>query len=105
MYFYYMMAAMGPRYKKYIWWKQHMTNLQMLQFIGIMVHAFQLIFYEDCGFPWQFSWYIGAHAVLFFILFSQFYINNYLTTKTGVTKVKKGAADANGNVQQKDKSA
>jgi elongation of very long chain fatty acids protein 7 len=78
MYLYYMLSAMGPRYQKYTWWKQHMTTLQMVQFVGIMVHAFQLIFNEECDFPWQFAYYIGAHAVLFFILFSEFYIKSYL---------------------------
>lgn len=43
MYAYYMLSAMGPKYKKYVWWKQHMTTLQMVQFVGIMVHAFQLV--------------------------------------------------------------
>ena len=69
---------MGPQYQKYLWWKQHLTTLQMIQFVGIMTHGFQLVFYDDCDFPWQFSYYIGAHAVLFFVLFSQFYIANYL---------------------------
>ena len=54
-----------------------MTNLQMIQFVGIMVHGFQLLFYEDCGFPWQISYYIGAHAVMFFFLFAQFYVQAY----------------------------
>jgi len=105
MYFYYMMAAMGPKYQKYLWWKQHLTTLQMVQFVGIMIHAFQLVFYDDCDFPWKFSWYIGAHAVLFFVLFSHFYINNYLNRKP-IKKVE----DANGNLPQngaalKEKSA
>ena len=78
MYLYYFLAALGPKYKRYIWWKQHMTNLQMIQFIGMMIHAFQLIFYDDCDFPWQFSYYIGAHALLFFVLFGHFYVREYL---------------------------
>jgi elongation of very long chain fatty acids protein 7 len=43
MYAYYMLSAMGPKYQKYVWWKQHMTTLQMVQFIGIMTHGFQLV--------------------------------------------------------------
>ena len=86
MYGYYMLAALGPKYQKYLWWKQHMTNLQMLQFVGIMVHGFQLVLYDDCDFPWQFAYYIAAHAVLFFILFSEFYVKNYLK-KTQPKKV------------------
>jgi len=95
MYLYYMLAAMGPQYQKYLWWKQHLTTLQMVQFVAIMVHAFQLVLYDDCDFPWKFSYYIGAHAVLFFILFSEFYINNYLNKKQ-TRKVE----DANGNLHQ-----
>lgn len=31
MYFYYMLAAMGPQYQKYLWWKRYMTELQMVR--------------------------------------------------------------------------
>lgn len=31
MYFYYMVAAMGPEYQKYIWWKKYLTSLQMVK--------------------------------------------------------------------------
>lgn len=30
MYFYYMIAAMGPEYQKYIWWKKYLTTFQMV---------------------------------------------------------------------------
>jgi hypothetical protein len=30
MYFYYMVAAMGPKYQKYIWWKKYMTWIQLV---------------------------------------------------------------------------
>ena len=30
MYLYYMIAAMGPNYQKYIWWKKYLTALQMV---------------------------------------------------------------------------
>jgi elongation of very long chain fatty acids protein 7 len=76
MYFYYMVAAMGPEYQKYIWWKKHLTSLQMIQFIGIMTHAFQLLFVE-CNYPRAFVWWIGMHAVMFFFLFSEFYKQTY----------------------------
>ncbi|XP_046390288.1 elongation of very long chain fatty acids protein AAEL008004-like isoform X2 [Ischnura elegans] len=76
MYFYYMMAAMGPKYQKYIWWKKYLTSLQMVQFIAIMVHAFQLLF-VDCNYPRAFVWWIGMHAVMFFFLFSDFYKQAY----------------------------
>lgn len=30
MYSYYMLASMGPQYQKYLWWKRHLTGLQMV---------------------------------------------------------------------------
>ena len=59
----------------------------MVQFVGIMVHGFQLVFYDDCDFPWQFAYYIGAHAVLFFGLFSEFYIRTYFNQNSKKVKI------------------
>lgn len=91
-----MFSAMGPQYQKYLWWKKYLTTLQMVrqiiyyiangltwilfsfefipqvQFILIMVHAFQLLFI-DCDYPKAFVWWIGMHAVMFFFLFNEFY--------------------------------
>ena len=55
-----------------------MTNLQMIQFVGIFAHSMQLFLVPDCGFPVAYGFYIGAHGVMFFILFSQFYVAEYL---------------------------
>ena len=30
MYSYYCVAAMGPKYTKYIWWKKYMTRMQLV---------------------------------------------------------------------------
>lgn len=30
MYLYYLLAALGPRFQKYIWWKKYLTVLQMV---------------------------------------------------------------------------
>ena len=64
-----------------------MTTLQMVQFIGIMTHGFQFLFIgNECRFPWQYGLYIGAHAVLFFVLFSQFYVSEYFGKKDRIKK-------------------
>ncbi|XP_073951564.1 very long chain fatty acid elongase AAEL008004-like isoform X3 [Choristoneura fumiferana] len=76
MYSYYMLAAMGPSLRRYLWWKKYLTALQMVQFIGIMLHAFQLLFIE-CDYPRAFVWWIGMHAVMFFFLFKDFYNQSY----------------------------
>jgi elongation of very long chain fatty acids protein 7 len=41
-----------------------------------MVHAFQLLFVE-CNYPKAFVWWIGMHAVMFFFLFKEFYVQSY----------------------------
>lgn len=80
MYTYYLLAAMGPKIQPYLWWKKYLTAFQMLQFIAIMVHAFQLLFIE-CNYPKAFVWWIGLHAVMFLFLFKEFYQQNYQQKK------------------------
>ncbi|XP_050436063.1 elongation of very long chain fatty acids protein AAEL008004-like [Adelges cooleyi] len=80
MYFYYMVSAMGPQYQKYIWWKKYLTSFQMLQFVCIFIHQFQLLFIE-CNYPKSFMIWIGLHGVMFLFLFSDFYKSKY--TKDG----------------------
>ncbi|KAI5645315.1 GNS1/SUR4 family domain-containing protein [Phthorimaea operculella] len=90
MYSYYLLAALGPQVQKYLWWKKYLTALQMVQFVLVFVHAFQLLFIE-CDYPRAFVWWIGMHAVLFYYLFSDFYKQAYLKKekrKAAAQKVK-----------------
>lgn len=48
----------------------------MIQFIAVMIHAFQLLFI-DCNYPKAFVWWIGLHATMFFFLFNEFYQQSY----------------------------
>ncbi len=81
MYFYYFMAAMGPRYTKYLGWKKYLTTFQMIQFVAASIHCFQLIFVE-CDFPIAFCWWIGGHELVFLFLFLNFYKQTYTKKKT-----------------------
>ncbi|KAK9881692.1 hypothetical protein WA026_017209 [Henosepilachna vigintioctopunctata] len=76
MYFYYMVSAMGPKYQKFLWWKKYLTTLQIVQFIAIFAHQFQL-FFTECNYPKSFMVWIGLHGVLFLFLFSDFYKSKY----------------------------
>uniref|UniRef100_U5ETZ3 Elongation of very long chain fatty acids protein n=1 Tax=Corethrella appendiculata TaxID=1370023 RepID=U5ETZ3_9DIPT len=76
MYFYYMVAALGPKYQKYIWWKRYLTTFQMVQFVFIFGHQFQLLFTE-CDYPKGFMVWIGLHGIMFLFLFSDFYKQAY----------------------------
>ena len=41
MYSYYLLAALGPRVRPYLWWKKYLTKLQLTQFVAIFLHAAQ----------------------------------------------------------------
>ncbi|KAF9422825.1 hypothetical protein HW555_001609 [Spodoptera exigua] len=44
MYGYYMVAAMGPQYQKYLWWKKHLTTLQLKPtFLLLKFYSYNLI--------------------------------------------------------------
>jgi hypothetical protein len=94
MYFYYLMSAMGPSVQKYLWWKRYLTTMQLAQFVTFFLHA-SLPIFIDCDFPKIFSYVILFHGGMFFLLFANFYRQNYSKSKadTNVTK----RADINGN--------
>lgn len=81
MYSYYFLTAFGPRIQPYLWWKKYLTTLQMVQFVLVMIHAFQLLFI-DCNYPKAFVWWIGMHAFMFYFLFRDFYIQTYKKQKS-----------------------
>ncbi|XP_070499658.1 very long chain fatty acid elongase 7-like [Chironomus tepperi] len=99
MYTYYMLAAIGPQMQKYLWWKKYLTLLQMAQFVGIMVHAFQLFFSNPCNYPMSFAYWIGGHGVLFFFLFKNFYKQAYT-----VKNKRKADEDINANSMSNEKT-
>ena len=76
MYIYYGLSALGPHMNKYLFWKKYMTGIQMVQFVAIFVHSFQLLF-RECEYPRGFMWWIGFHAVLFWFLFWDFFVHTY----------------------------
>nr|UTO68440.1 elongation of very long chain fatty acids protein 1 [Daphnia magna] len=76
MYFYYLMAAMGPRFQKYLWWKKYVTVFQMVQFVCVGFHSLQLLFVE-CNFPTAFSLWSVVQALLFLSLFKNFHSKAY----------------------------
>ncbi|XP_076249437.1 very long chain fatty acid elongase AAEL008004 [Calliopsis andreniformis] len=91
MYSYYLLAALGPRIQPYLWWKKYLTTLQMIQFVLVMVHAFQLLFI-DCNYPKAFVWWIGLHAVMFYFLFRDFYVQAYRKRKLSMSAKKEREA-------------
>ncbi|CAG2101849.1 unnamed protein product [Medioppia subpectinata] len=76
MYTYYCLAALGPTVRKHLWWKRYLTIVQMVQFVVALIHACIPLF-VDCGYHPGFAYALIAHAVLFWVMFYNFYRNNY----------------------------
>ncbi|XP_073995505.1 very long chain fatty acid elongase 7-like isoform X2 [Rhodnius prolixus] len=78
MYTYYLLANMGPRMRRYLWWKSHLTKLQILQFLVIITLLAKLQ-WQGCQYTtnnifiplWTFT--IGS----IFLLFCHFYYKTY----------------------------
>ncbi|XP_014357317.2 elongation of very long chain fatty acids protein 7 [Papilio machaon] len=76
MYTYYMLSAMGPQYQKFLFWKRHITTLQMLQFCIAFIHSSQLLIY-DCGYPRWSVVFTLPNSIFFYYLFYDFYYKAY----------------------------
>lgn len=77
MYAYYALAAMGPRFRKYIWWKRYLTILQMAQFVIILLLQVVGVVWGGCGLS-KVTFYINCFiAILFFVLFCNYYIHSF----------------------------
>lgn len=105
MYTYYLISALGPKYKKYLWWKKYMTWIQLVKsslnnifyFLKLMlilsiyfscqVQFFILLAYEltilvlGCKVPKALSCFVLTNLVIFIYLFSDFYRKAYAKQK------------------------
>ncbi|XP_069698800.1 very long chain fatty acid elongase 1-like [Periplaneta americana] len=81
MYFYYMVAALGPEYQKYIWWKKYMTAIQLGQFVFILLSLATLSLLK-CQVSHVLNMLFGANTLVFLCLFSKFYRQTYKKSKT-----------------------
>lgn len=81
MYIYYALSTLGPRVHAYLWWKKHLTSLQMVQFVLVMINAAYTFSQKDCKFPIMFLYLQASVAFIFLALFSMFYRNAYIQNK------------------------
>merc|ERR550517_7426 len=86
MYFYYLMSGLGPQVQKYLWWKRYITEMQLLQFVSFSLHALIPLF-ASCSYPTPAAYFIIFLGVLFFTLFTNFYIKSY-TRKASLKNAK-----------------
>lgn len=88
MYTYYLLSALGPQFRKYLWWKKYLTKMQLIQFCLVIAHSLQVSF-TDCPIPAPVLRWVWGTAALFMSLFADFYWNAYIArTKQKVAEVK-----------------
>lgn len=76
MYGYYALTALGYRGGCYSFIKRNLTRIQMLQFILMFAHSTQVLF-NGCDFPHWIAYFNSSLAVLFLVLFIDFYRSKY----------------------------
>lgn len=82
MYVYYALAALGPKWQKYLWWKRYMTKLQLTQFVMIVSHTgYNKFVRTDCDYPWLFNTITFYYTWSMVILFSHFYYTTYVASQ------------------------
>uniref|UniRef100_A0A8D0DY53 Elongation of very long chain fatty acids protein n=1 Tax=Salvator merianae TaxID=96440 RepID=A0A8D0DY53_SALMN len=82
MYTYYGLSAAGPAFQKYLWWKKHITAIQLLQFVIVSIHISQYYFMPSCGYQYPIIIHlIWIYGVIFFLLFSNFWYQSYTKGK------------------------
>nr|XP_037277381.1 elongation of very long chain fatty acids protein AAEL008004-like [Rhipicephalus microplus] len=85
MYSYYFLTTLGPKVRKYLWWKKYLTAVQIVQFIIMIIH-FSIPLFVDCGFPRHLIIIGNAQTFLVLCLFVNFYVKNYSRSDSSSTR-------------------
>uniref|UniRef100_A0A8C0QQW6 Elongation of very long chain fatty acids protein n=2 Tax=Canis lupus familiaris TaxID=9615 RepID=A0A8C0QQW6_CANLF len=82
MYLYYGLSALGPVAQPYLWWKKHMTAIQLIQFVLVSLHISQYYFMPSCDYQYPVIIHlIWMYGTIFFVLFSNFWYHSYTKGK------------------------
>ncbi|XP_048515442.1 elongation of very long chain fatty acids protein 4-like [Athalia rosae] len=76
MYLYYMVSALGSSYRKYLWWKKYLTQIQLVQFIVVGAQVTYLI-HKGCARPMWLAHVAFVYNVTLIFLFLGFYREAY----------------------------
>jgi len=104
MYSYYMVAAMGPAYQKYIWWKKYMTVIQLVQFFIILAYL-SLLPFSNCGHSKFVTQFFMANTFIFIYMFLDFYRKAYNKSAKSLAADTLMKAATNGTVHKTSTSS
>ncbi|CAF4754769.1 unnamed protein product [Pieris macdunnoughi] len=86
MYGYYLLTVAMPSVKQSLWWKKHITQIQIIQLAWCCIHMFVLVFKQDCEYPRWVAILFLPNDLFMLTLFVDFYIRTYIK-KPKVTPV------------------
>ncbi|OWR45832.1 James bond isoform A [Danaus plexippus plexippus] len=78
MYAYYGLSSLGPEYAKYVWWKKHLTKVQLIQFVLVLSNLHYQQKLSPCRIPSAFHYFCLSSISSFFFLFMNFYLRSYI---------------------------
>ncbi|KAL3270861.1 hypothetical protein HHI36_021379 [Cryptolaemus montrouzieri] len=91
MYFYYAITLWNSGSKKNLWWKKHLTQLQLLQFFSLASMAIAILLNKDCSFPKGIVLLALVQNSFLIFLFGKFYYFAYIAPSNKdaeLTKIK-----------------
>uniref|UniRef100_A0A1B0FHX8 Elongation of very long chain fatty acids protein n=1 Tax=Glossina morsitans morsitans TaxID=37546 RepID=A0A1B0FHX8_GLOMM len=77
MYSYYFITSLKP-IEGTLWWKRHITQLQLLQFGCLTLHFLQVLIHNTCNHPFIISFMGFVQNIFMFLLFFDFYYKAYV---------------------------
>ncbi|XP_028038657.1 elongation of very long chain fatty acids protein 2-like [Bombyx mandarina] len=81
MYSYYLLTVWDSSYKKSMWWKKHVTQIQIAQFTLVLASFLATVVTQDCAFPRQPAYILIPQNLFMVILFLDFYYRSYIKSK------------------------
>ncbi|XP_064467505.1 very long chain fatty acid elongase 7-like [Ornithodoros turicata] len=76
MYTYYFLSALGHWTQRFLWWKRYLTQVQLVQFVVLMIHNSLPLFFKG-AFVREFSIILVIEGFIFFVWFAVFYLDTY----------------------------
>ncbi|XP_063627894.1 very long chain fatty acid elongase AAEL008004-like [Cydia splendana] len=81
MYTYYLLTVWDDSYRHSLWWKKHVTQLQLLQFTYLMVHFGALVVKRECDYPRPCAYIMFPQNLFMVLMFGDFYYRTYIKKK------------------------
>nr|XP_022906061.1 elongation of very long chain fatty acids protein 7-like [Onthophagus taurus] len=81
MYAYYLLTVYNKSFKESVWWKRHITHLQLIQFGFLLILFVGILLQPNCAYPKWVTMLLIPQNLFMFSLFGDFYYRTYIKAK------------------------